>query len=122
MGCQLSVNESHKYEKIKLRQQLFDTIGLNETDVNKLYAIFRKFDIENQESIDIDTLLVKLDLDKNDLNKRIFRLVDEDHSGTITEFKILHSVFLSVHKLCDKLVYPYYICIINYVFFYSRVS
>jgi hypothetical protein len=91
MGCSHSSRiSSYQYLKIIKkaekfeRQRIFDEIGLSDVDVDKLYKIFKSFDVDDSGKMELGELLVNLGLEDSPYAQRVFRLFDTDGSSKFT--------------------------------------
>lgn len=85
MGCTLSSRvRTEEYFQAFLafeRQRVFDEIGLSDVDVNKLYKVFQKLDIDRSGSVELSELIVMLGIDDSAYTRRVFQLFDSDGSS-----------------------------------------
>ncbi len=61
----------------------FEALQLRPREVEKLYKIFRRVDVDGSGTIELVELLVHIDLDRTKFTERIFSIFDEDGSGQI---------------------------------------
>ena len=65
---------------------LFAAMRLTKTEVNKLYDIFCKVDLDGSGSVDIVELLTLLDIERTAFTEQVFTVFDSDSSGKV-DFK-----------------------------------
>mmetsp|Transcript_18568 Transcript_18568/g.25651 ORF Transcript_18568/g.25651 Transcript_18568/m.25651 type:complete len:415 (-) Transcript_18568:523-1767(-) len=85
MGCCCCRRESLyvRYSKLSKWKAQFEALKLREREVEKIFNIFKKVDVDGSGSIELVELLVHIDLDRTTFTERIFSIFDEDGSGEI---------------------------------------
>ena len=61
----------------------FESLGMLEVDIGRLYKIFLKVDTDRGGKINLLELLMFLDIERTSFNKRVFSIFDSDGSGSI---------------------------------------
>ena len=79
MGCTQSVEKAIP----KSWMELFAAMKLSKSEVQRLYNIFRKVDMDGGGSVDIVELLTLLDIERTRFTEQIFVVFDSDGSGKI---------------------------------------
>eukprot|EP01035_Chromulina_nebulosa_P022337 gene22337-28925_t len=81
MGCGPSVYV--RYKRLAPWKVQFEALRFNESEIERLYKLFRKVDVDESGSIELVELLVHIDLERTKFTERIFSIFDEDGSGQI---------------------------------------
>lgn len=63
--------------------QLFTSLKLSRSDVNQLYKMFCKVDLDGSGSVDTVELLTLLDIERTRFTEQIFAVFDNDGSGKV---------------------------------------
>jgi Ca2+-binding EF-hand superfamily protein len=96
MGC---ISSSEAYEAMikradfKVWMTQFETMGLNGSDIKRLFQVFEIIDQDHSNSIGLPELLAHIDLPRTDFTEKIFCLFDNDQSGAIDFREFVLSVW-----------------------------
>lgn len=82
MGC-CSSFDVYDLENVKKYRRQFEALQLSRREVNKLYKIFRKADVDGSGTIALIELLCHIDVERTAFTERVFSIFDEDGSGEI---------------------------------------
>lgn len=80
MGCGSSTPPPEDFRKWELQ---FRALQLRGREINKLYRVFRKVDMDGSGSISVAELLTHIDVERTKFTERVFSIFDEDGSGEI---------------------------------------
>lgn len=83
MGCCHFIDAYTMNPKLEEHRSQFEALQLTETEVTRLYKIFKKVDVDGSGSIELIELLVHIDVERTKFSERIFSIFDEDASGEI---------------------------------------
>lgn len=61
----------------------FNALQLKESELRRMYKVFRKIDVDGSGSISVAELLVHINVNRTPFTQRIFSIFDEDGSGEI---------------------------------------
>jgi Ca2+-binding EF-hand superfamily protein len=79
MGCGSSMDKKIPMEWYRQ----FVALKLSRSEVKKLFALFRKIDMDRSGSIDVVEMLTFLDIENTSFNQRVFSIFDMNRSGKI---------------------------------------
>ena len=84
MGCCCSeediyITHPHLYNY----KELFNALRLTPKEVKKLYNAYRKIDVDDSDSIDVEEFFLKMDLEPSRFTDRVFKTFDDDGSDDI---------------------------------------
>lgn len=87
MGCGSSAFDE-QFSKPAMQDCLrqFKAMQFSNSDIRKLYDIFRAVDVDGSGSIALSELLTHIHLDRTPFTEKIFSIFDDDRSGEI-DFK-----------------------------------
>lgn len=90
MGC-----FSSKIDNISVvvHETCFSLLGLTKSHLKKLTSVFKRIDLDDSGSIDIQEMMVKLKLEITPFSKRIFRVLDSNGSGQLDFFEFTVSLW-----------------------------
>lgn len=74
----------HQIPRLAEFKTLYDTLGLSQTDVSKLFNHFCAIDKDESDSIDVDEFLNHINLENTKYGKSCFLTFDDDNSGAIS--------------------------------------
>lgn len=61
----------------------FEALQITGKEIEQIYRIFRKVDVDNSGTIELAELLVHIEIERTKFSERIFSIFDEDSSGQI---------------------------------------
>lgn len=79
MGCGPSIESTVP----KSWLELFAAMKLSKSEVQRMYNIFRKVDLDGGGSVDIVELLTLLDIERTRFTEQVFTVFDSDGSGKV---------------------------------------
>jgi len=102
------------YPCVKEHKDEYDILQLTESDVGRLYKLYRQMDIRSTDSIHIDETLHYLSIENNEFTKRIFSISDGDHSSILGFNRFVISVwnYCTLERNCIEM-FAYDMCDID---------
>lgn len=71
----------------------FKALQLPLVDIERLYKVFMRIDVDNSGKVDLLELLNFLDVDRTKFSERVFSIMDEDQSGQINFYEFVMAVW-----------------------------
>lgn len=83
MGCGSSFDAVFHSEKFMEWNAQFSALQLTKNELERLYKIFCRVDVDGSGSIALAELLAHIDVERTKFTERTFSIFDEDGSGEI---------------------------------------
>lgn len=124
MGCitqKVHQKNSNIYAEIKplmTSKKQFSSLGFTENDIEDIYGIFAKIDVDNSYEITLEELLIFLKIEMTPLIISIFHCFDNNHNNKIDIKEFIFAVWnyctLNQSRLCKNSSFFYFLSFILY--------